>query len=150
VCINWIQYTCLLLLVPLLGAFAKLRKASVSFLVSVSLSFRLSARNNWAPTGGIFMKFDIWLFFEKLSRKLKFYWNITRITGSLHEDQHTFLIISRSVLLRTKNVSDRNCVFVFCNFFPENRAVYEKMWKNIVVWQATEDKMAHVHFMMDN
>ena len=40
VCINLIQYTYLRLLVPLLGVFTKLRKASISFLMSVSPSFR--------------------------------------------------------------------------------------------------------------
>jgi len=29
--------------------------------------------------------------------------------GTLHEDQYTFLIISRSVLLRTTNISDKSC-----------------------------------------
>jgi hypothetical protein len=28
---------------------------------------------------------------------------------TLHEDQYTFLITSRSVLLRMKNISDRSC-----------------------------------------
>jgi hypothetical protein len=41
--------------VPILGAFAKLRKVTISFVVSV----RLSPWNNWAPTGRIFVKFDI-------------------------------------------------------------------------------------------
>jgi hypothetical protein len=35
--------------------FAKLRKATTSFVMSVGLS----ARNNSAPTGEIFMKFDL-------------------------------------------------------------------------------------------
>jgi hypothetical protein len=30
-------------------------------------------------------------------------------TGTLHEDQYTFYIISSSVLLRMKNVSDKYC-----------------------------------------
>jgi len=34
---------------------------------------------------------------------------MTRITGTLREDQHTFMIISRSFLLRLKNVSDKSC-----------------------------------------
>jgi hypothetical protein len=29
--------------------------------------------------------------------------------GTLHEDQHTFLITSRSILLRMRNVSDESC-----------------------------------------
>jgi hypothetical protein len=40
-----------------LGVFAKLRKATISFIISVSV--RLSAWNNWAPSGRIFMKFVI-------------------------------------------------------------------------------------------
>jgi hypothetical protein len=59
---------------------------------------------------------------------------------SLHEDKYTFLIISCSFLLRIKNVSDESCRenqntrFVFNNSPPppENLAVYETMWRNIV------------------
>jgi len=29
--------------------------------------------------------------------------------GALYEDQHTFMIISRSVLLRIRRVSDKRC-----------------------------------------
>ena len=48
-----------------------------------------------------------------------------------------FSIISRSVLLRMRNVLDKFVrkikTHIFSiNFFPEDRAVYEKMWKNIV------------------
>ena len=34
---------------------------------------------------------------------------MTIITGTLHEDQDTFMIISRSGLLRMKNVSANSC-----------------------------------------
>ena len=53
-----------------LGAFAKLRKATIRFV----MSGRLSAWNSSAPTGGgrILMKFGIRDFFENLLRKLKF------------------------------------------------------------------------------
>jgi hypothetical protein len=73
-----------------LGAFARLRNATVSFVVSV----RPSASNISAPTGHIFMKFDISIFFENLSRKVKFHWSLTRITDTLHENQYTFFYIS--------------------------------------------------------
>jgi len=33
---------------------------------------------------------------------------VTRITGTLHEDQNTFLITSRSVRLRLRHVSDNS------------------------------------------
>ena len=49
------------------GKFTKLRKATISFVMSV----RPSAWNNSAPTGRIFMKFDIWLFFENSVGKVQ-------------------------------------------------------------------------------
>jgi len=54
------------------GVFTKLRKATVSFVMSVRLSVHLSAWNNSALTGRIFMKF-IWVFFENLSRMFNFH-----------------------------------------------------------------------------
>jgi len=36
-------------------------------------------------------------------------WYLTRITGTIHEDLCTFFIISRPVLLRMRNVSDKSC-----------------------------------------
>ena len=58
-----------------------------------------------------------------------------------------FFIISRSVLLRVNNVSDKTCRenqnthFMFNNFyFSENRAVYEIMWKKYcTARQSTDD-----------
>ena len=63
------------------------------------------------------------------------------MTGTLHGDRYTFLIISRSFLLRMRNVSDRSCRenqnthFVLHNSpYPpsESSAVYEITWKNIL------------------
>jgi hypothetical protein len=51
---------------------------------------------------------------------------------------NTSLIIFRSVLHITRNISDKHCRenqnthFMSNNTFFENRAVYEKMWKNTV------------------
>jgi len=48
---------------------------------------------------------------------------LTKITGTLHEDRYRFLIISRSVLLRMRNVADKSCIenqnthFTFNNIF---------------------------------
>jgi hypothetical protein len=63
---TWISYVFLYVLVYL-GTFIKVRKATISFVMSV----RLSAWNNSAPTERILMKVDIWGFFENLSRKYK-------------------------------------------------------------------------------
>ena len=63
---------------------------------------------------------------------------MTRITGTLHEDEYMCFIVSHSVLLRMRNVLDKLCRenrnrgFIFSNFFFEKRAIYEIMWKIIV------------------
>jgi len=56
-----------LILKKSIGTFAKLRKATFSFIMSV----RLSAWNTSPPTGRIFLKYGICGFFENLSRKFK-------------------------------------------------------------------------------
>jgi hypothetical protein len=66
-----------------------------------------SAWNNSAPTGRIFMKFDVWVCFENLSRKLKFHSNLTRQMCTLHEDLRISMTVSRWILLRMRNFSDK-------------------------------------------
>jgi len=53
-----------------LGMFAKLRKATINFVMPVCPSVCME---KLAPTGRIFMKFDIPLFFKNLLRKCKFH-----------------------------------------------------------------------------
>ena len=55
----------LLQLWNILGTFAKFRKATISFVMSV----RSSAWDISASLGRIFMKFDIWSFFSKIRRE---------------------------------------------------------------------------------
>jgi hypothetical protein len=55
--------------VEYLGAAVKLQKANNNFVMSV----RLSARNKSAPSRRFLMKFIIYIFFENLSRNLKFH-----------------------------------------------------------------------------
>jgi hypothetical protein len=60
------------------------------------------------------------------------------MAGNLYEDLYTFFIISCSVLLRMKNVSDSNCTenestyFTFNIFFIENSDLDDSMWTNIL------------------
>jgi len=77
--------------------------------LSVCPSIRLTANINSAPKRRICMKFLFWAFFQKVSSKFKFHYNLTRITGNLPEDRYTVLIISRSVPLRMRNVADKSC-----------------------------------------
>ena len=58
------------------------------------------------------------------------------MTGTLHKDRCKFRI-SRSVILRMRHGSDKTVektkhTFYIPQLFPENRAVHEIMWKNIV------------------
>jgi hypothetical protein len=96
-----------------------------------------SAWNNLAPTGRIFIKFDIWGFFENLLRKFKFYYNRTRINGTLHEDQYAFLSYLAHFFLelemfQTEVVEKIRNTFYVQKLFVENCAVCEIMWKKTV------------------
>jgi len=78
-----------------------------------------------AATGRIFVKFDIWVFFENTSSEFKFHYNINRITCYVHEDLRTFMTVSRWIIPRTRNISDKCCkenqntYFMFRNSLPK-------------------------------
>ena len=93
------------LFLSFLGAFAKFLKVIISFAMSVFPPIRPSACKNSALTGRIFMKFGIWSVFENMLSKFKLYSDFTGKAGILHANQYTFLIISRSLLLIVRNVS---------------------------------------------
>jgi len=66
-----------------------------------------------------------------------------------------FFIISRSYLLRMRNVSDKSCRenqnthLVFSNFFRKSCLLCENVEKYCRAGQATDDIMAHAHFVLD-
>ena len=77
-------------------------------------------------------------FFFKSVEKIQVALKSDKKSGTLHEeDLRTFVIISRSIRLRMRNVSDKFVAkikthFRFHDFFsPESRAVYEKIWEYI-------------------
>ena len=105
-----------------LGLFAKLRKATVSFVTSI----RPSAKKKSAPTTRIFKKFDISVFLENLLRNFKVRYNLTRITGTLHDDQYT-VMISHSVLLRMTNFLDKICRVNQSTHFTSNNFLFLKI-----------------------
>jgi hypothetical protein len=113
----------ILTILTFLDAFLKLRKATISLVISV----HLSTCNNSAPTGRIFMKFE---YFSKICRE---HLMPTRTPGNSHEEQCTFVAISRWIRDWMRNVSDKICRrnqnthFVFSNFFP-----LWDMWKNAI------------------
>jgi hypothetical protein len=56
-----------------LGAFAKLWKATMSFIKSICLSVHLSTWSNSSPIGLVCITLDIWIFIENSFRKFKFH-----------------------------------------------------------------------------
>jgi hypothetical protein len=125
-----------------LGAFAKLRKATMSFVMSVC-PYEIIL-----PTGVNFWECDTWALLKNLSRMFKSHQSLTflqKVTGTSHEDLCTFMIQSRSVLLRTRNFSgkryreNQNTHFVLNKFFSESC----RLWGNVEEYgrakQATND-----------
>jgi len=91
---------------PPLGPLAELWKATVSFVV---MSVSAHARNNSPPTGRIFMKFDIRIFFPKTCRENSSFlkvWNECRVF-QMKTTVHLWFLAEFSLIVR--NVSDRNC-----------------------------------------
>ena len=79
----------------------KIAKATIRFVMC--LSVRQSARNNSAPTQRIFMKFHIWVFFENLSRRLKFHSNLKKLRVLyIKTDVHLLYIKTDAHLLYIK------------------------------------------------
>jgi hypothetical protein len=75
------------------------------------LSVFPSAWNISAPAGRIFMKFGIWVFYEKSVVKIQFSLKPDKNNGNtLHEDRYVYIYdnISHSSL-RLRNVSDKSC-----------------------------------------
>jgi len=111
-----LPYT-LTLQMAFVGAFPKLRKENMSSAISIR------PHGTTLTALGGFSWNSIWVFFENFSRKYKLNENLTGITGTLHEDFSTFLITSRSFLLRMKNVSrwreNQNTFYVQHYFLPK-------------------------------
>ena len=112
---------------------AKFRKATTTFVMPVCRhgTTRLPLDEFWR-------NLTVEVFFQNLSIKLKFFWNLSRVSSTIHEDLCAFVTISRRILLRIRNALEKSCKenqsthFMFSNFFIENRAFYEIMWKNMV------------------
>ena len=124
-----------------LSAFAQLRMATIGFFMSVCLSVHPHGTTR-LPPDGFSRNFVFEYFFENLSRKFKLHEHLTKLAGTLHEDQYTCLIISRSVRPKIINVSHKICgdnqstilysVKLIYLFFKFQACFYEIMWKNIV------------------
>jgi len=119
-----------------LGAFPKLRKATISFVMSVCPSVRMEQLGSHCININEIRCLSI---FEVLSRKFKFPLNWQEWHSAVHEDVCTF-VTSRWILLRMSNVSDKRCT--------ENQNPFRKscrFWDNVEKYgeagQATDDNI---------
>ena len=123
-------------LAPLI--FRRVRKiaGSDSFVMFAVQPVRPSAWNISAPTGRIFVKFDLSIF-RKSVEIVQLSVMSDKNNRYFYEDQCTFLIISCSILLRMRNVAHTSCRenqsthFKYNNFFPKIVSC-KIMWKDMV------------------
>jgi hypothetical protein len=87
----------------LLGPFAKYAKSNYYLVTSVG-----PHRTTLLPLDGYSWNFMFEYFRKNLPRKFDFHYNLTRIIDTLYKDLRKFLIISRRMHLRMRNVSDKN------------------------------------------
>ena len=105
------------------------KRLLASSCLSVCPSFHPSVRmeqlgSHWTD----FHEICYLVYFENLWRKFKFRWSLTRIRATLREYHYTFFIISRILLLRMRNGSDRvvekiKTHFLMLNFLSKTRVV---------------------------
>jgi hypothetical protein len=123
--------------------------------MSVRLSVRMEQLEGlyWTDCSEIWYMRIFRKYLEKIQNSLKSEKN----NGTVHEDRHTFSIISRSVLLIMKNVSDKSCResrnthCVINEFFFLQK--WCRLWDNVEKYcragQATDGNMVHAHCMLD-
>jgi len=134
-----------------LGAFAKLRNAIISFVMSV------------CPHGTTRLPLDgfswnlVFEYFSKFRRENSSVYEIlTRITGTLHADRYTFFLISSRSVLRMRNVSRKFVqkikTYILCSMtlvFRNSCRLRGKVEKYCASGQATAHNMAHADCMLD-
>ena len=89
-----------------LDVFAKLRKTTIGFIMSVCPFVCPSIRPH--GTSWMFIKL-CFIIFSKICRENSSFVQIWHKKGTLLEDLCTFMPISRWILLRMRNVSDKSC-----------------------------------------
>ena len=79
----------------------------------------------------------IFEFFRKSFKKIQVHSNLTRITGTLHEGPSTFMITSRLILLKVRNVSDECCTENQNTRFMSNNFIFFR--KTCRLWEKVEN-----------
>jgi hypothetical protein len=140
---------------PFLDVFSKFWKATISFSMSVHV-FVLPYETIRLPVDGLSWNF-IFKYFSKIYRKIQVSLKkMKRITGILQEDRVTYLVTSRSVLLRISNFltkvvenSETHILKSISVFFYNSCCWWGNAQKYCRAEQETYNNMAHGHCMTD-
>ena len=121
-------------IISVLGAFAKLPKATVSFVMSACLSVRMEQLgSHWM----YFHEIRHLSIFRKYLEKIPVLLKSDKNSGAVREDLCKYTV-SRCIIFRMRNVSNKTCrkkskrLFYVQKLFSENCAVYEVIRKNVV------------------
>ena len=134
--------------------FGKLRKATISFFISLCSSVRLSAGNSLAPNRRIFMKIHVYLFFKNCweneisliygNNKLYFTWISI-----------PFMMIYFSLFLRMRSATVNSCR-ENQNKYLNSHTIFRKycrLWDNVVKYfgsgKVRNDNLVKVHFKLE-
>ena len=138
----------------LLGAFKKLRKSTISFVMSVCQSDRTEQHGcHWTDIHEI-LHFGYFSKKKNLLRKFRLLLKSDKNNGTVHEDRYKFLVVSRSVLPRmrkvTNKVLEKTEVQNICstNFFFFRKLC--RVWDNVEKYgRGTDHNMTHAHYILD-
>ena len=142
-----------------LGAFAKLRKATTSFVMYVRLSVRSHGTTQLPPDGFSWNSiFQFFFFFPKCVKEVQVLLKTDKNNG--HSTGRRMYIYEKKILNYYENEKcfrhicreDRNTHVKFSNFFFFSKIV-RRSWDNKEKYcrarQATEDNRTHTHCMLD-
>jgi hypothetical protein len=126
-----------------LGAFAKLQKSTISFVISVSPSARKEQLgSHWKD----FHEILYMCIFLNDVLKIQFWLKSDKKTGTSDEDVWLFMIIPLSILLRMRNISHKSCRenenTILCPiiFFRKLCRLWDHVKNYGTAWQDTDDK----------
>jgi hypothetical protein len=131
-----------------------MRKAIISFVMPVCPSVRPHG-TTLPPLGGFSRKLIFKYFFWKSLKKIQVQLKLEKNDSTLHWDVCIFFIVCRSFLVRMRSVSDQSCrenqthIWHSITFFFEKCAVWDNVQKFCRAGLATNDNLAHAHFILD-
>ena len=96
---------------------------------------------------------DIWclIIFRKSVKRIQICIKCDKINGALHEYLYTFMIVSRPVLLRMRNVVEKIKTHILCSatLFRQSCRLSENVEIYSTAGQTTDDNMVHAYCILD-